>query len=108
MSIRLFFGSSTPAMRAIAKPFLALALLVARVGAQDAHDTFAPHHFAVLTNFLHRRSDLHNESLSHPVCYSASREVVWREFDGDFVAGKDLYVMHPHLARNMRQHLVPV
>ena len=38
MSIRLFFGSSTPAIRAIAKPFLALALLVARVGAQDAHD----------------------------------------------------------------------
>jgi len=33
-------------------PFLALALLVARVGAQDAHDAFATHHFAVLTNLF--------------------------------------------------------
>jgi hypothetical protein len=46
-------------MRAIAKPFLALALLVARVGAEDAHDAFAAHDLAVLTNLFDRSSDLH-------------------------------------------------
>jgi hypothetical protein len=50
-------------MRAIAKPFLALALLVARVGAKDAHDTFAAHHFAVLANLFNRRSNFHVFSL---------------------------------------------
>jgi hypothetical protein len=47
-------------MRAIAKPFLALALFVARVGAQDAHDAFATHHFAVFTNFLNRSPNFHS------------------------------------------------
>jgi hypothetical protein len=40
-------------MRAIAKPFLALALLVARVGAQDAHDAFAAHDLAVFADFFY-------------------------------------------------------
>jgi len=40
-------------MRAIAKPFLALALFVARVGAEDAHDAFAAHDLAVLTDFFY-------------------------------------------------------
>jgi hypothetical protein len=39
-------------MRAIAKPFLALALLVARVGAKDSHDALAPHDLAVLANLF--------------------------------------------------------
>ena len=47
-------------------------------------------------------------ALAHPVCDSASREVVWRQLDCHLVAGQDFYVMHPHLARNMGQHLVPV
>jgi hypothetical protein len=52
-------------MRAIAvKPFLALALFVARVGAQDSHDAFAPHDLAVLTNFLNRSPNLHFFSVS--------------------------------------------
>jgi hypothetical protein len=33
--------------------FLALALFVARVGAQDAHDAFAAHDLAVLTNLFY-------------------------------------------------------
>jgi hypothetical protein len=46
-------------------PFLALALLVARVGAQDAHDAFAAYDLAVLTNLFYRSSNLHNrQSLS--------------------------------------------
>src|SRR5258707_5112677 len=47
-------------------------------------------------------------ALAHPVCDSASREVIWRQFYRDLVAGQDFYVVHPHLARNMGQHLVPV
>src|SRR5208282_2057928 len=130
ISIRLFLGSSTPAMRAIAKPFLALALLVARVRAQDAHDAFAAHDLAVLTNLFNRRSNFHSfQSLlavmlvlsgsgtsalaapafsAHPVCYPAAREVVGREFDRDLVAGQNFYVMHPHFARYMSQDFVPI
>src|SRR5271170_5115947 len=109
ISIRLFFGSSTPAMRAIAKPFLALALLVARVGAKDAHDAFAAHDLAVLANLLYRSPDLHLLSLcsrlcrflfdlvrllgcallAHPVSYSAAGQVVRRALNRDLVAGQN-------------------
>jgi len=51
-------------MRAIAKPFLTLALLVARVRAQDAHDALAAHHLAVLANLFYRRSDFHISPIS--------------------------------------------
>src|SRR5688572_3718478 len=63
ISMRLLRGRSTPAMRAIDVSYLgllALALLVARVGADDADDALAPDHLALGTNFLHRRSDLHD------------------------------------------------
>jgi len=46
--------------------------------------------------------------LSHPVRYSAAGQVVRRKFHCDLVAGQDFYVVHPHFARNMGQHLVPV
>jgi len=92
-------------MRAIElKPFLALALFVARVGAQDAHDAFAPHDLAVLTNFLYRRSNLHMNLYRIPVRYSAAGQVVWRQFHRDRLsAGQDFYVVHPHFARDMRR-----
>jgi hypothetical protein len=38
---------------------LALALLVARIGAQDAHDAAAADHLAVPAHLLDRRSDFH-------------------------------------------------
>jgi hypothetical protein len=50
----------------------ALSLLVARIGAQNAHDTFAAHNPAPLTDSLHRASNLHdlspagNNSLVYP------------------------------------------
>src|SRR5690606_21571215 len=36
------------------------------------------------------------------------REVVRRELDGDLVAGEDLDVVHPHLAREQPEDLVAV
>ena len=39
---------------------------------------------------------------------SATIEVVDREFDRDFVAGKNLDVMHPHLTADVSQDLVAV
>jgi hypothetical protein len=46
--------------------------------------------------------------LSFPINDSASGEVVRGELDFDLVARKNLDVMHPHFARDMRQHFVAV
>jgi hypothetical protein len=46
--------------------------------------------------------------LSFPVNDSASGQVVGRELYFDFVARKNLDVMHPHFARDMSQHFVSV
>src|SRR5215467_632198 len=58
-SPRLSRGRSTPEMRAIWSPSLTLALLVARVLADDAHDALAPHDLAVLAPNLDGWSDFH-------------------------------------------------
>src|SRR6266478_4090632 len=60
-SPRLSRGRSTPEMRAIGwlSCSLALALLVARILANDAHDALAPHDLAVLAPNLDGRSDFH-------------------------------------------------
>jgi hypothetical protein len=42
---------------------LSLALLVARVLADDPHDTFPAHDLAVLAPDLDRRSDFHHDPL---------------------------------------------
>jgi hypothetical protein len=50
-------GRSTPAIRAIS--LLSLPLLVTGVVTQDAHDTFAAHYLALLTNLSDAWSNLH-------------------------------------------------
>src|SRR2546426_4854193 len=75
ISMRFSFGRSTPAIRA--KTFLlggapqapestnlTLALLVARVLADDADHALAPDHLAVLANFRDRCLDLHRSLLT--------------------------------------------
>jgi hypothetical protein len=61
ISNRFSRGMSTPAMRAMFPdlPFSALALLVARVLADDVHASVSTDHLALLTDLLDARSDLH-------------------------------------------------
>src|SRR5713226_6117932 len=63
ISPRLSRGRSTPEIRAMWSPlypWLTLALLVARVLADDAHDALAPHDLAVLAPDFDGRSDFHS------------------------------------------------
>src|SRR6266545_3680861 len=63
ISPRLSRGKSTPAMRAISRApparALALALLVARILADDPHHACAAHHLAVLAPHLDRHMGQH-------------------------------------------------
>src|SRR3954453_3340848 len=58
-STLLLSGMLTPEILAILRSCLALALLVARVLADDQHDAAAPDHLAFLTHRLDRRPYLH-------------------------------------------------
>src|SRR5919107_1264452 len=72
--MRFVRGRSTPAIRAISRESFsvlrstgqlcsALPLLVLLVRADHAHHTLAPHDLALVTDFLDRRSDLHETPL---------------------------------------------
>src|ERR671922_243062 len=79
MSTRLSRGRSTPAMRAMCSfPSLGLALYLLVPRVRADH------------------------------AYPAPRQVVRRELDQHAVPGKDPDVVHPHLPRDVRQHVVPV
>jgi len=52
-------GKSTPAIRAIIASLLSLPLLMLRVGADHANDTFAMNDLALVANFLNRCSYFH-------------------------------------------------
>ena len=45
---------------------------------------------------------------SVPINDSAALEVIGRHLDADFVSGKNPDVVHPHLPRDVTQHLVSV
>src|SRR5262245_9506753 len=120
-SPRLSRGRSTPATRAIPwsspRGPSALALLVARVRADDPHDALAPDHLALLTSRPDRRPHLHRAlhpggliplRLLEPVRDAAPGQVVGGQLDLDPVAGQDADEVHAHLARDVRQHAVPV
>src|SRR5436190_18332397 len=124
MSRRLSRGRSTPAIRAMFSPLLALALtlLVARVRADHQDPPATTDHAAPVAHLLHRRPDLHAitpaSSLALlarvlarllgarllgslvPVHHTASGEVVRRQLHLHPVTGKDPDVVHPHLPRD--------
>jgi hypothetical protein len=72
-----------------------LALLVARVLAQDPNDALAAHDLALVTDFLDAGSNLHrdlvflNSTLGESCFDPASGRVDWRNFDEDWVARDD-------------------
>src|SRR5688572_9735366 len=61
ISMRFSLGMSTPRRRGMAG-LLALTLLVAGIGADDAHDAAAPHDLAVLADSADAGSDFHDSS----------------------------------------------
>src|SRR5947209_19682060 len=97
---------STPEMRAIV--LLALALLVARVVADDLHPAVPADHLALLTDSLDARADLHGCLLLVAVGDAASGEVVGGQLHLDAVTGQDPDVVHPHLPGDVGEDLVAV
>src|SRR4051794_26130099 len=95
---------STPLMRAIS----ALPLLVARVHADDLHTPVAADHLALLTDSLDAGTNLHCVPLLVPVGDPTPCEVVRRELHLHAIPGQDADVVHPHLPRDVSQHLVAV
>src|SRR5664280_3406216 len=83
-----------PAMRAMFLTFeSALTLLVARVGADHAHDTLAPDHLAMAAHLLDRCCNFHLFSPSSlgPEHDPRPGQVVRRQFDRHLVAGPVSY-----------------
>jgi hypothetical protein len=84
-----------------------LALLVARVSTNHPNHTFAADDLAVTAHLLDRSSDFHGllldlnnlEISSLGSEYDATLgQVVWRQFNGYFIARKNAYVMHAHFS----------
>src|SRR5262245_19087532 len=96
---------------------LALDLLVADVGADDAHPAVAADDAALLADAPDGRSDLHDGTPdgrlrallgSLSVDDTTLRQVVGTHFDGDAVPGQDADEVHAHLAGHVREDPVPV
>src|SRR5690606_37454449 len=87
---------------------LALALLVARVGADDLHAPVAADHLALLTDGLDARTYLHGAPSLVAVGDATPGEVVGRELHLHPVTREDADVVHAHLAGDVGQHLVAV
>src|SRR5215216_4327115 len=90
---------------------LTLPLLVTRVRADDTRHPATPYDLAPLAYRFHARPDFHNSLLvlcPEPVSDPSPAQVVGAQFLLNPVTGQDADVVHPHLARNVRQHVVPV
>src|SRR5262249_53329673 len=74
MCVGLSLGMSTPRIRGMGLPLLALALLVTGVGADDQHLAVPPHNLAVLTDPFHTRSHLHRWT---PTRFTCKREIIF-------------------------------
>src|SRR3989304_4082820 len=131
MSTRLSRGRSTPAIRANAY-LLPLPLLVPRVRADHADRAAPTDQLAPVADLLDRRSHLHvaflfiggpslrevrppglplrclSPSSLVAVHDTAARQVVRRQLHEHPVPREDPDVVHPHLPRDMGQHVVSV
>jgi len=87
-----------------------LSLLVFWVGANYAHHALAVNHLALITNLFDGRTYLHwTLSISFiPVSYAAAIQIVGRQLNQHSIPRKDSDEVLPHLARDMRQHLMLV
>src|SRR5262245_17477028 len=93
---------------------LPLSGLVPRILADDPRHALTLDDLAVLTTNFDRRSYLHRVPLStpatllEPIGDPASGQVVRRQLDLHAVARQDPDEIHPHLAADVREHLVAV
>jgi hypothetical protein len=90
--------------------FSFLSLLVFWVGADYAHYALAVNHLALITNLLDGRTYLHwTPSISFiPVSYATAIQIVGRQLNQHSITRKNSDEVFPHLARDMRQHLMLV
>ena len=79
-----------------------------RVFADHPNAAVPPDDLALLTDFLDTRTNLHDDLLLVSIRDATAREVVGGELDLHLVAREDSDVVHPHLSRDVRQHLVAV
>lgn len=81
-----------------------------RVLADDANDTFSLDHLTLIADGLNRCSNFHDYVASLPIAIqnATSGEVIGRELDENSVTWQDFDVVHPDLARDMSQNLVPI
>src|SRR5580658_730457 len=123
ISSRFSRGMSTPEIRAT---WLTLPLLVPRVRADDEDPAVPADHLALLADRFHAGTNFHGcltlvPRLTGvgPVGWSRCRllvavgdpptvQVVGRDLHLDPVTWEDADPVHPHLARAVREHLVPV
>src|SRR5277367_888093 len=112
--MRLFLGSSIPATRAIVRPPSPDAAYGAGWSRGCAPRPGGAPPCSSCKSFLPKRgpsflnSSARTEQLPHSIGDTAAGQIIGRQFDCHFVAGKYFYVMHAHLSRNMRENLVPV
>ena len=71
---------------------------MARVFADHHHATMSADDLALFTNFLDAGLNLHAGFSLVAVGNSTPGEVIWSEFDLDFVARQDADVVHTHLS----------
>src|SRR5271155_415979 len=114
MSMRLFLGSSMPATRAIVRPPSPGAAYGAGWSRGCAPRPGGAPPCSSCKSFLPKRGpsflnpSARAEQLPHPISDSAAGQIIRRQLDGHFVAGKYLDVVHAHLARDVREHLVSI
>ena len=78
------------------------------ISADDSHHALAVNHLALITNFFDGRTYLHwTLSISFiPVSYTAAIQIVGRQLNQHSITRKNSDEVFPHLARDVRQHLV--
>src|SRR5918995_4374558 len=109
MSTRLSRGRSTPAIRAMLCLLYPCRCLcrgfeqITRIWPRRRMTLQRSHIF-----FTDGRTFIEPRSSLVPIDDPAPRQVVRRELDQHAVPGKDPDVVHPHLPRDVRQHVVPV
>src|SRR5271154_4498925 len=102
---------STPEIRAMCLPLLALPLLVTRVVADHPDHAAAPDDLALFADRLHARPNLHlnpRPYLLVPIGDPTPVEVVRSDLDLHLVPRQNSDAVHPHLPRAVRQYLVSV
>src|SRR5439155_14098617 len=111
ISTRFSRGMSTPAIRAIRYLLLALALPVPADGTNHEDGPLPPNNLALLAAPLDRCPYFHANRLllrPHPTRDPPTLQVVWRQLHEHLGPRDHPNEVHPHLPRDVGQHVVAV